>query len=161
MILKKTALAITAASLMAGAAMAQSPSPADPEFITKAAVGNTFEIEQAKLALEKAADPKVKEFAEMMIKDHTDAFNKLKEAAKGASVEMKLDEPHQAMIDNIKTYSGAEFDKIYKADQIMAHVETEALLLDYEANGQTEALKDWAEEVLPHVQHHKAIVSAM
>jgi putative membrane protein len=147
----------------ASAALAQTPSVTDDEFVTKAAVGNTFEIEESKLALEKASDEKVKQFAQHMIDDHQDALRKLQEAAgdNRAKAEAKLDEPHQAKVDNLKAFSGRDFDKIYIADQIASHDETVNLLSDYRQNGQNEALSDWADDALPSVKQHKMTIDAM
>ena len=161
MTMTKTLAGAFALSLLSAAALAQSPSLPDPDFVMKAGVGNTFEIEEAKLALEKASDPKLKDFANMMIADHQDALKTLQQTDAGKSAKMMLDAPHQAMLDNLKGFSGADFDKIYKADQVASHAETEALLSDYQQNGQTSGLKDWVDAVLPKVKHHRAMINAM
>ena len=51
--------------------------PADSQFVTKAAEGGQFEVEIAKLAADKATDPHVKEFAQMLVDDHTAANENL------------------------------------------------------------------------------------
>lgn len=155
---------VMAVFLAAGSgALAQTPSVNDDEFLAKAAVGNTFEIEESKLALEKADDAKVKQFAQQMIADHQDALKKLQDAAgdNKSKVEMKLDQPHQAKLDNLKTFSGRDFDKVYIADQIASHNETVSLLSDYDANGQNDDLGDWVDDALPVVKHHKMMIDAM
>lgn len=151
------------AAVVSTAALAQAPSAPDGEFVTKASVGNAFEVEEAKLAVERATDPKVKQFAQKMLDDHGDAMKKLMDAAgkAGQKSEMMLDPPHQAMLDNLKTFNGAEFDKIYKADQIMAHAETVALLSDYNQSGQNSDLKSWAKQALPVVKGHRAAIDSM
>jgi putative membrane protein len=161
MTMKNSLLAGLALTLLGTAALAQAPSLPDSDFVTMAAVGNTFEIEEAKLALEKAADPKLKDFANMMIADHQEALKTLQETDAGKGAKTMLDAPHQAMLDNLKGFSGADFDKIYKADQVASHAETEALLSDYQQNGQTTGLKDWVDAVLPKVKHHRAMINAM
>ncbi len=153
------------AMIMAGftAAQAQAPASGDAEFVMKASVGNTFEIEEAKLAVDRAMNPRLKQFAQDMLKEHGDAMAKLTNAAgkDGQHAAMTLDAPHQAMLDNLRTFQGTDFDRIYVADQIAAHAETVALLSDYEENGKNSGLKSWAKQSLPIVKGHRAAINAM
>lgn len=151
------------ALLASTAAWSQASSAPDAEFAMMAAVGNTFEVEEAKLALERATDKRLKDFAQKMVDDHGNAMKKLMDAAvkAGQKPEMTLDKPHQAMLDNLKTFNGKDFDKIYIADQVAAHAETVALLSDYNQNGQNSDLKSWAKQALPIVKGHRATINAM
>ena len=152
---------VAALSAFCTPAFAQSPMPAS-DFAMKASVGNTFEVEESKLALKQAASPKVKSFAKMMIMDHTMAEKKLMMAGKDAGpVEMKLDDPHQAMVTALQGKTGADFDKAYVADQVQAHQDTAALLGDYEKSGDNAKLKTWAKMTLPKVEMHLKKVQAM
>ena len=153
-----------ALSLLASSAFAQAPGPlSDAEFVLKASAGNTFEVEEAKLALERSTDQRLKDFAKKMVDDHGDAMKKLQDASgkAGAKADMTLDKPHQAMVDNLKGFNGKDFDKVYIADQIMAHAETVALLSDYVQNGKNDDLKSWAKQALPIVKGHRATMNAM
>ena len=134
----KLSLCAVALTLAASSAYAQAPAETDAEFVTKASIGNMFEVQEAKLALTKATDPNLKGFAKQMIADHGDAQKKLKMAADkaGDKLAMSLDKPHLDMLENLKTFSGSDFDKIYKADQIAAHDETVNLLSDLQAERQ-------------------------
>ena len=157
------AFTFTAAATLASASWAQAPSITDKDFVMKASVGNTLEVEEAKLALQHATDKRLKDFAQTMIKDHGDAEKKLQTAAgkAGDKAEMMLDKPHQAMLDNLKTMNGTDFDKVYIADQVAAHAETVSLLSDYKQNGNNATLKSWANSTLPVVKHHQAMINAM
>ena len=149
--------------LVSTAAFAQAPSVSDKEFVMKASVGNTFEIEESKLALQHATDARLKRYAEKMISDHQDAEKKLQTAGgkAGDKTEMMLDTPHQAMLDNLKIFTGTDFDKIYIADQVASHDETVNLLSDYRQSGDNRGLKGWAEKTLPIVKEHKEMIDAM
>lgn len=161
--IRLTSGALAIALLASTAAWSQAPSATDAEFVQKASVGNTFEVEEAKLALERATDQRLKDFAQKMMADHGDAMKKLADAAgkAGQKADMMLDKPHGAMVDNLKALNGTDFDKIYIADQVMAHAETVALLSDYIQNGQNGDLKAWAKEALPVVKGHRATINAM
>ena len=161
----KNVFTFCGALMLAGlaTAAAQTPSAGDAEFVMKAAAGNTFEIEEAKLAVDRAADPRLKRFAQNMMRDHGNALKKLSDAAAkaGQKASMTLDPPHQSMLDNLRTFNGADFDRIYLADQVAAHAETVALLSDYQQNGRNSGLKSWAKQSLPIVKGHRAAIHAM
>ena len=157
------AASVSLLTMIASSAWAQSPSISDADFTTKASVGNTFEIEESKLAIERATDQRIKNFAQKMIADHNDAERKLEAAAgkSGTQAIMMLDKPHQAMLDNLKTFNGTDFDKIYVADQVAAHAETVALVADYKQNGHNADLKSWANDALLVVKMHQVAINAM
>ncbi len=156
-------VATLACALVSAPSFAQAPSVSDQDFVAKASVGNTFEMEEAKLALDKATDTRLKSFAQKMIADHGDAMKKLEDASgkAGSKASMMLDKPHQAMLDNLKTFSGTDFDTIYIADQVAAHAETVSLLSDYKQNGKNGDLLSWTKDALPIVKGHQADINAM
>ncbi|HET8829400.1 MAG TPA: DUF4142 domain-containing protein, partial [Pelobium sp.] len=49
------------------------------EFLTEAASGGMMQVELGKLALEKSQNAKVREFATMMVEQHTNANDELKQ----------------------------------------------------------------------------------
>jgi putative membrane protein len=64
------------------AATASSPSTSpDQDFVTKAAQGNSAEVALGQIVVGKTKNPAVKQFAQMMVKDHTAALNELQELA--------------------------------------------------------------------------------
>jgi putative membrane protein len=67
--IRSVVLGVTACCL-SGAMVAQDNS-ADKKFVADAEQGSLFEVNLAKLALQKTGDPNVKMFAERMVKDHT------------------------------------------------------------------------------------------
>lgn len=154
-------LAGFALAALATPVIAQTPMPAS-DFATKASVGNTFEVEESKLALKQASSEKVKAFAKMMISDHSEAEKKLMTAAMGVkTIEMKLDASHQDMVKALQGKTGADFDKAYITDQVAAHQETATLLDTYEGSGDNAKLKSWAKVTLPTVNMHLKEVQAL
>jgi putative membrane protein len=106
------------------------PSPnltmGDNEWFKTMAIANMTEIQSSQLALSKSQSPAVKDFAQKMIDDHTIASNELMQLAadKQVTLPTQLDSTHQAMLDDLKGRSGADFDKVYIDDQIKAHEDT-------------------------------------
>jgi putative membrane protein len=130
--------------------------PAPQDFVNTVAASDMFEIEAAKLAQDMGTSDKIKAFAAMMIKDHTDSSAKLKEAVAGLSgvtVNPALTPKQQMDLDALKD-AGDQFDALYAQRQVAAHNEALTLLQGYADNGTEQALKTFASGVVPVVQHH-------
>ena len=106
-------------------------------FATKAAHTNMAEVQLGHLAQQKASNADVKEFAERMVTDHTDAQAKLKDAAGKANVTLPegLDQKHKDLKDQLQQKSGAAFDTMYINKMVQGHEqagERRALVVSYE-----------------------------
>lgn len=131
--------------------------PSTADFLNKAAVGNKFEIESSRLALDKSKSEAVRSFATMMIKDHGEAAVKMKSAvteAKMSAPPEDLDAKHKAMLDDLAKKEGPAFDKAYVAAQLKGHEETVALFRAYANGGDNARIKQFAKDLLPTLQMH-------
>ena len=149
--------AVGAALLASGAiASAESASPVDGQLTFKASVGNSFEIQSSRLALNSSSDPAVRSFARRMIADHVKAQQGLGRAAavSGADAGDFLDQPHEAKLTTLSALTGADFDQAYVAQQVEAHHETLQVLDDIAAAGSDPALRSWALKTRPVVVMH-------
>ncbi len=155
---------------LAGALALATPALAAPmtgaEFAHKAASTDVFEIESSKLALAKSSNAKIKDFANMMIKDHTTSSANLMAAAKAASPDVPIDKS----LDKMKTGTlarmkamggGAAWDKAYLDAQVKGHEMALATMKDYAANGSVPSLKTFASNtskvVATHLEHVKML----
>lgn len=135
-------------------------SKTDQTFIMKASGAGMYEVEISKVAIEKANDPAVKEFAQMMVVDHTKANDELKQFADShnAKVAPGVPKDKQAVIAKMSKLEGANFDKAYH-DQvgIKDHKADIALFEKEVKSGGNADLKAWAGKTLPtlktHLQH--------
>jgi len=128
----------------------------DTHFYKAAAAGGIGEVEMGRIAEQKSSDPKVKEFAAMMIKDHSAANEELKSLAASKSVSLP-DGPGahaDAAKAKLQLLSGASFDKYYLSNQIAAHKSTVALLNKEISSGQDDEAKAFARKILPTVRSH-------
>jgi putative membrane protein len=134
-------------------------------FVTAAATSDMYEIQAAKLAEQKSADPAVKKFAARMIHDHTASSDKLKALlAKGginATLPTDLDERRKGLLDNLSKAGPADFDKMYIHQQVDAHDEAVTLLKGFIDHGDNDALKGFATSILPTVQEHLAMAKQL
>jgi putative membrane protein len=132
------------------------------QFVTRSMNGNMFEVEAGRVALDKAQNEDVKEFAQQMVDDHTKAKENLAEAIEEQKVTMtvpaKLDSEHAAIVEKLKAAEGGEFDKLYVAEMKKAHEKTLSLLTSYSQNGKDGPLKEFATDTLDTVkEHHEKI----
>jgi putative membrane protein len=132
----------------------------DSKFYKAAAEGGMAEVETAKLAQDKGSNPKIKDFAAMMIKDHSAANEELKSLAASKSVTLPSGPSvgQKASKAKLEMLSGETFDKSYIKNQISAHKSTAALLRKEIATGQDAEAKAFARKIQPTVRAHlKAI----
>ena len=132
----------------------------DRAFLEKAAQGGMTEVKLGKLASEKSASPKVKEFGARMVKDHGKADAKLKTiaSAKGVDVPANLDTEHQASVDSLSDKSGGSFDKAYVDAMVKDH-EQDAADFQREADStQDPQVKAFATQTLKTVKMHLSMI---
>lgn len=128
----------------------------DKSFYKNAAEAGIAEVDAGNLAADKASDPKVKDLAAMMVKDHTAANEKLKTLAdsKGIKLPSGASVMQKAEYAKLKVLSGDTFDKSYIKGQVKDHRQTIALLKKEIASGQDPEAKAFAQSVLPTVESH-------
>ena len=139
--------------IASAAAFAAAP---DASFYKTLAQGGIAEVEAGKLAQQKGADPKVKDFGAMMVKDHSAANEQLKALAAGKGIDLPGSSSTSQMAAKAKleVLSGGTFDKSYVEDQVKAHRDTVELLKKEIATGQDPDAKAFAQKVLPTVESH-------
>ena len=160
------------AMLVAEPATAQDPAKLnDLEIAHAAYVAGNIDIRNAHLALALSDDPKVREFAELMIRDH-EAVN---EAAVGLLKKLKA-EPQdnafsQALLKGahetwakLAKLSGAEFDKSYAANELSYHqtvnqVVGEAFIPNVESGEQKTLLGSALDTFKAHEKHAEQMVA--
>jgi putative membrane protein len=134
---------------------------ADDSFYKKAAEAGMAEVQAGQMAQEKATNPAVKEFAAMMVKDHTEANNKLKKIAMAKNVELPKGPGmmNTAKENKSDMKSGDSFDKEYIQQQIKAHEDTVELMQKEIDSGKDPEAQAFARETLPKVKAHLAKIN--
>ncbi len=147
--------ALVSAGMVLGAHARGVPS-ADQQFADKAAIGGMTEVDVGRLTQQKAQDPRVKQFGQRMVHDHTDAADRLKQiaAAKDMTLPTKLDKHAQQEIDKLAKLSGDEFDRSYIEAQVSDHKKV-INEFEKEANsGSDSDLVKFAHTTLPTLREH-------
>ena len=131
--------------------------PKTSDFVTEAAESDMTEIAAAKIALQKG-DAEEKQFADQMVRDHSQTSEELKGLVSSGSVEATLpaalDDTSQKKIDKLNSAAPADFKSEYDPMQVDAHKSAVSLFQRYAKGGDNAKLKDWAQKTLPTLQHH-------
>jgi putative membrane protein len=145
----------TAATFAAEAAT--SDAPPDPKaFLELAAQDGMTEVQLGELALRNSKNPHVHQFAQHMINDHGKANTELVGIAQQKNViaAKKLDAKHTAMVHDLSTKYGSDFDTAYAKTMEDAHANAIALF-ERESKGRDPELSSFAKQMLPVLMEHK------
>ncbi|TZG26535.1 DUF4142 domain-containing protein [Sphingomonas montanisoli] len=136
--------------------------PAD--YVATAGASDLYERTSSQIVLETTSDPKVREFATMMLSAHRDSTADVKAAAAKSKVKAgpPMLTPTQAeMVAQLKAETGAARDATYIAQQKAAHGQALNVQKAYAADGTAMPLKLAAGRIVPVVEHHIMMLMAM
>jgi putative membrane protein len=146
----------TTAQPNSGAAASSPSTNSDQDFVTRAAQGNSAEIELGKIVAAKSKNPSVKQFAQMMVKDHTTALNELQELAQSKNLNFNDD-----LLDDAKTLqaklssdTGKQLDKDYMDSMVEDHQKDVQEFTDKSQTAKDPDVKQWAGKTLPTLQKY-------
>jgi putative membrane protein len=110
-------------------------------FVRTASMTSHAEVELGKLASERAQSQDVKQFAQMMIRDHTRSGNELAQAVTPHDVtpSKEIDQKHQQLMTRLRALQGAEFDREYMKAMVDGHREVKSMLEKRAGDGRTAA----------------------
>lgn len=129
---------------------------ADRSFISSTAEANLAEIDIAKMVGQKSTDPAVKDFANRMVTDHTQASQKLASVAEMDGIKL----PSEASMtqrnekSELEKLSGTQLDDAYVRNELQGHKETISAFENEIEHGRNQEAKNYAEQTLPTLQDH-------
>ena len=168
------ALPLIAAGIMLGTGWTAAATPpsdkgdkvvtgGDLAFMNDAGPGGMAEVEMGRLAVQRAANADVKEFAQQMIVDHSKAGEKLKALAQQKRVTLPpkiLPQAHQTK-EKLSKLSGAEFDRAYVKAMVEVH-EKDVAAFEAMAKNATDAdVKAFAAATAPTLRHHLEMIRGL
>ena len=125
------------------------------DFVAQATSSNLLEIETSQLALDRSKNEQVRQYAERMVKDHTDAMKQMESVAQGQKLPGEAAQQHLQMLDQLRNTQGQEFDVRYLQMQQQAHQEAINLHERFIQSGDgDQQLKQHAEQMLPILREH-------
>ena len=125
-------------------------------FIKEAGAGNAAEIKMAELALKNAESQDVKDFAQMMIKDHSEANDDLTVVAKNHNIDFPPDAPEKekALGKKMLDVKGAAFDKAYMKHAVEDHTQDVADYKKAEKQVKDKKLVEYVNKTTPVIEGH-------
>ena len=129
-------------------------------FVENATIGNLYEIEAARVALQRTNSDAIRVFALNMLNDHTTATHHLEaalemnETAGIAVPPPQLDTRREAMLKHLFDAPEESFDTTYVDQQVLAHEETVTLMRTYAQGGDNPQLRSVALGSLPVMERH-------
>ena len=118
--------------------------------------GNAGEIRLAELALKNAGSQDVKDYAQMMVADHSKANDELAQIAKNHNIDFPP-APPAADVEMSKTLldlKGAEFDKKYMGEVVTGHTNQLAAYKKAKGEVKDHLLKAYVDGTEPTVAEH-------
>lgn len=152
-----TTLACCVAVLSVPAFAQKGPAMSDQQFLDFAAQTDMVEAHIGQLAQTEASSQAVKDYAQMLVTDHTGDYQNLRALAAKANLNLAaaIDAAHnKAMVGPYHQLKGAAFDHRYIQDMIAGHTKAIAIFKKEAANAQDPEVKAYAEETLPTLQKH-------
>lgn len=130
--------------------------PEDKGFAQKAATGGQAEVALGQLAQQKASSPRVKEFAQRMVADHTNANQQLQQIASKKDLDMPTMVPTEAQEeqDKLSKLSGKAFDKEYIRYEVQDHQQDVQDFQKAQNEVSDPDLKQFASQTLPIIEQH-------
>ncbi|HYE20175.1 MAG TPA: DUF4142 domain-containing protein [Tepidisphaeraceae bacterium] len=141
----------------------------DPEslFLASTAHSSTSELTLSQMALERASDPRVRQYAQMMVTDHTKQNAELARLAqaKGMDVPARPDEAHAKTAATLRQLSGQRFDREYMSEMVADHAKLLSKMQDKAASATDPEIRAWAAAQVPilrsHLDHARQINQAI
>ncbi|MFD2245199.1 DUF4142 domain-containing protein [Pontibacter ruber] len=125
-------------------------------FVQQAASSDVFEIQVSTSAANKASTAEVRQYAQQMVSDHTQARIELKSIAaqKNITVPDSMAPEKQALRDRLSSRNGVAFDKEYMDIQVQVHEENVTMFESAAEQVPDADLRAYARSQLPILRMH-------
>lgn len=128
----------------------------DKMFVDAAAKGGMMEVMMGELASKNATNASVKSLGMMIAQDHKKANDELKAWASSVNYTLPsaLDADQQKKHDELKSKTGADFDKAYTMMMVEDHKKDIAAFRKQSTDGSDGTVKAFAAKILPTLEKH-------
>jgi len=134
-------------------------------FVKKATAGGQMEVQMGQIGQQQGQNQEVKALAAALVKDHTQANQKLQQIASTKNISSTHDSvgdqsKHQKHLDKLKNASGAEFDKEFVRMALKHHKKDIAEFERAQKQLNDQELKSFISETLPKLRQHYQMAKA-
>lgn len=128
-------------------------------FVREMLAGGQADVELGRLAQERSQNSAVREFGEMMVRDHTNANEQLRRMAgdmgsTGAPADVAMSADHRQLKETLSDLSGETFDRQYMTAMVNEHEKVIRKVEEKAQNADDQQVKNWAEGTLPTLKQH-------
>jgi putative membrane protein len=165
--------AVIAAGVLGQAQTSPATAPTDPQIAMIVVTADNVDIAAGKLAAKKSSNPKVKEFAELMVRDHTSVNKQATDLAKKLNLTPEQSPTSQSLkseghktLAKLHGLSGAAFDKAYIDNEVTYHESVikaiDDTLIPNAKNAELKALLETGKPIFSsHLDHAKEVQSSL
>ena len=149
--------AATQAAATAARGSTQALSGTDKTWLQSVADGSAYELQLAQLAVQKASKPAVKNYAEVLVKDHAVLNASMQEIADKHGVKMTpaMDAKDKSRLSELQGKSGADFDRAFLAEMKRINGEDKGKLQKEIAATKDSQVKAFAQAMQSADQRHE------
>ena len=142
-------------------AVSAAPSVSATAYLSNAASIDLFEIRSANVALQRSSNPRIREFAKMMLAAHRGTSSQLSLAGRRLNLlpGANLNARHEAMMAQL--VAASDFDAAYRRLQIEIHEEALALHRAFVSRGASPTLRPVALNAVPIIERHLRILRTL
>lgn len=133
-----------------------SATPAEQDFMIKAAQANLAEIDMARIIMQKSQNKDLRDFANMIQSDHTDALEDLTDLMrdKGMSPPNTLSPEIKVDIEKMTALSGPDLDREFANAMVADHQKALEMFRDQANIAQSPDVRKYAEDLIPKLEMH-------
>lgn len=135
----------------------------DYRFAMRAAESGLAEVQLSTLALKQSTNPQVRDFAQQMLRDHSEMNAQLMRLAtdRGIVLPSRLTPKDQASLDFLSRQSGARFDQHFLRHQARMHTEAQTLFQEAASGADDSGIGGFFAAHSPHITRHLETVQAL
>jgi putative membrane protein len=128
----------------------------DSEFLVQAVTMSNADMRLSEQASRNASDPKVKEFADRMVKEHKQLDERLAEQGRNLKVAVLAgnEEETKAKLDQLGKLKGADYDRAYVQMMVEDHERAAQLFDGYSKNAKDPGLKTFSTDATKSIKEH-------
>jgi putative membrane protein len=134
------------------------------KFVQKAMASGKMEVQMGQLGQQQGQDPQVKALAAALVRDHSEANQKLQQIASTKSITQDQKggehQKHQRHLDKLKSQTGAEFDKEFVRMALKHHKKDIQEFEKAQTQVNDTELKSFISETLPKLRQHQQMAQA-
>jgi putative membrane protein len=138
--------------------------PSTQDFALSAGQSDEYEILASRDALAQSQNPSVRAFAREMIDDHARMSETLRQAVTASGLPQSppaMSGDQAAMLSALQSLRGADFDRAYARQQVLAHDQARAVEDGYAKSGADKNLRKIAQSGIPLIEHHLEMAEKM